>query len=201
MEKFWDEKSECISRDELHKLQSERLCDLVKRVYENVPFYKAKMDKIGLKPSDITSIDDLSKLPFTTKQDLRDTYPFGLFATPMEDVIRIHASSGTTGKQTVVGYTQNDIDLWADLMARCFAMTGGDKTSRVQISYGYGLFTGGLGAHYGSERIGASTIPTSSGNTQRQITIMRDFGTTILCCTPSYALFLAETIEEIGIDK
>ncbi len=201
MEKFWNAETECLSRDELHKLQSQRLCDLVERVYANVPFYRAKMDKIGLKSSDIKSIDDLNKLPFTTKQDLRDTYPFGLFATPMEDVVRIHASSGTTGKQTVVGYTQNDIDLWADLMARCFAMTGGDKTSRVQVSYGYGLFTGGLGAHYGSERIGASTIPTSSGNTQRQITIMQDFGTTILCCTPSYALFIAETIEEMGIDK
>ena len=201
MEKFWDVETECLSRDELHKVQSQRLCDLVKRVYENVPFYRAKMDKIGLKPSDIKSIDDLSKLPFTTKQDLRDTYPFGLFATPMEDVVRIHASSGTTGKQTVVGYTQNDIDLWANLIARCLTITGGDKTSRVQVSYGYGLFTGGLGAHYGAERIGAATIPTSSGNTQRQITIMQDFGTTILCCTPSYALFLAETIEEMGIDK
>jgi len=201
MNKYWDEKNERMSRDEIHKVQSERLVDLVKRVYENVPFYKAKMDKIGITPNDIKSIDDLSKLPFTTKQDLRDTYPFGLFAVPQEEVVRIHASSGTTGKQTVVGYTKNDLELWANLMARCFTMTGADKKSTIQVSYGYGLFTGGLGAHAGSELIGASTIPTSSGNTKRQITVMKDFGTTVLCCTPSYALFLAETIEEMGIDK
>lgn len=201
MKHSWNPKMETLSRDELHSLQSERLRALVERVYTNVPFYRAKMQQKGLLPSDIKTVDDLEKLPFTTKQDLRETYPFGLFATPMSEIVRIHASSGTTGKQTVVGYTQNDIAVWQEVMARCFTMAGGSRESMIQISYGYGLFTGGLGAHYGSERIGASTVPTSSGNTQRQIQIMRDFGTTILCCTPSYALYLAETIEEMGIDK
>jgi len=153
----------------------------------------------GVLPEDIKSAEDIEKLPFTTKQDLRETYPFGLFASPMDEIVRVHASSGTTGKQTVVGYTQSDISLWSELMARCFTMAGADKSSVIQVSYGYGLFTGGLGAHYGAERIGAVTVPTSSGNTQRQITIMQDFGTNVICCTPSYALFLAETMEEAGI--
>ncbi|OQB15755.1 MAG: Phenylacetate-coenzyme A ligase [Firmicutes bacterium ADurb.Bin193] len=199
MGSFWDRENECMTRDRLHDLQSKRLVALVKRVYTNVPYYRNKMHEKGLVPEDIKSVEDLEKLPFTTKQDLRETYPFGLFASPLDEIVRVHASSGTTGKQTVVGYTQNDISLWSELMARCFAMTGADKTSRIQVSYGYGLFTGGLGAHYGAERIGAVTIPTSSGNTQRQITIMQDFGTTVLCCTPSYALYLAETMEEMGI--
>ncbi len=199
MNNFWDQKNECLSRDELHDLQSKRLAALVKRVYTNVPYYRNKMHDKGVLPEDIKSVEDIEKLPFTTKQDLRETYPFGLFASPMDEIMRVHASSGTTGKQTVVGYTADDISLWSELMARCFTMTGADKSAVVQVSYGYGLFTGGLGAHYGAERIGAVTVPTSSGNTQRQITIMQDFGTTVLCCTPSYALFLAETMEEAGV--
>ena len=199
MGKYWDQKNECITRDQLHDIQSKRLVKLVKRVYTNVPYYREKMHEKGILPEDIKSVEDLEKLPFTTKQDLRETYPFGLFASPLDDIVRIHASSGTTGKQTVVGYTQNDIALWAELIARCLTMTGADKSSVVQVSYGYGLFTGGLGLHYGAERVGASTVPTSSGNTQRQITIMKDFGSTVLCCTPSYALYLAETIEEMGL--
>ncbi|MCK9478381.1 MAG: phenylacetate--CoA ligase [Firmicutes bacterium] len=188
-----------MSRDRIHDIQSKRLVSLVKRVYTNVPYYREKMHAKGILPEDITSIEDIDLLPFTTKQDLRETYPFGLFASPMNEIVRVHASSGTTGKQTVVGYTQKDITLWSELMARCFSMTGADKSSVIQVSYGYGLFTGGLGAHYGAERIGAATVPTSSGNTQRQINIMKDFGVTVLCCTPSYALYLAEVIEESGI--
>jgi len=196
---YWDQKNECMSRDRIHDIQSKRLVSLVKRVYTNVPYYREKMHAKGILPEDITSIEDIDLLPFTTKQDLRETYPFGLFASPMNEIVRVHASSGTTGKQTVVGYTQKDITLWSELMARCFSMTGADKSSVIQVSYGYGLFTGGLGAHYGAERIGAATVPTSSGNTQRQINIMKDFGVTVLCCTPSYALYLAEVIEESGI--
>lgn len=199
MADFWNQKSECMSRDELHHIQSERLSGLVRRIYTNVPYYRDKMHEKGLVPEDIKSVEDLEKLPFTTKQDLRETYPYGLFAAPLEDIVRVHASSGTTGKQVVVGYTQNDIALWAELMARCFTMAGATKNSKIQVSYGYGLFTGGLGAHYGAERIGAMAIPTSSGNTKRQITVMRDFGSNVLCCTPSYALYLAETMEEAGI--
>ncbi len=201
MKNSWDPNMETLSRDELHSLQSKRLSSLVHLVYKNVPYYREKMQVIGLLPEDIKTAEDIEKLPFTTKKDLRETYPFGLFATPMSEIVRIHASSGTTGKQTVVGYTARDISLWSELMARCLAMVGADRNSMVQVSYGYGLFTGGLGAHYGAERLGASVVPTSSGNTARQIQIMRDFGTTILCCTPSYALFLAETIEEMGIKK
>lgn len=185
----------------MNKIQSERLINTVKRVYHNVPFYKDKMQQLGLVPEDIKSIDDLSKLPFTNKQDLRDNYPYGLFATPLSEIVRIHASSGTTGKQTVVGYTRNDIATWSEVMARTLAAAGTTKESFIQIAYGYGLFTGGLGVHYGAERIGASVIPISGGNTERQIQIMKDFGTNILACTPSYALFLAETIEEMGITK
>lgn len=200
MDRFWNPKIEKMSRDELHALQSERLVQTVNRVYKNVPYYRAKMQAIGLLPEDIHSIDDLDKLPFTTKQDLRETYPFGLFAVPMEEVVRIHASSGTTGKQTVVGYTQHDLAIWSECVARCLTSTGADRNSMIQVAYGYGLFTGGLGAHGGSERIGASTVPASSGNTKRQITLMKDFGATHLCCTPSYAIFLGETIREMGLD-
>lgn len=200
MKKYWNEKAETMSRDEITALQSERLVALVERVYNNVEHYRAKMDAIGLKPEDIKSVDDLSKLPFTYKQDLRDTYPFGLFACPMEDIVRVHASSGTTGKQTVVGCTKNDIDMWSEIVARALSAADATNKSMIQVSYGYGLFTGGLGAHYGVEKIGASVIPTSSGNTKRQIQCMQDFGTTHLCCTPSYALFIAETIEEMGLD-
>lgn len=185
---------------QLRELQSVRLRECISRVYDNVAPYRAKMDEAGIAPADILSVDDLCKLPFTTKQDLRDSYPYGMFATPMSEVVRIHASSGTTGKQTVVGYTGNDIDTWSEVMARSFAGIGVTKDDIVHVAYGYGLFTGGLGAHYGAERLGASVIPVSVGNTKRQIQIMSDFGSTIICCTPSYALFLAETMREMGID-
>jgi phenylacetate-CoA ligase len=198
---IYNEKIECMSRDEMHNLQSKKLAETVNRVYKNVPFYKDKMDKAGIKPEDIKSIDDISKLPFTTKKDLRDNYPFGLFAAKQEDIVRIHASSGTTGKPTVVGYTKKDIENWAEVCARTIALAGGHKGSTVQVAYGYGLFTGGLGMHYGGEKLGASVVPMSSGNTKKQLMLMEDFGTTILCCTPSYALYLAEAIEEMGIDR
>ena len=183
----------------LEKLQLERLQKQVKNVYENVPMYRERMDKKGVKPEDIKELKDLAKLPFTTKQDLRDYYPFDLFAADKKDIVRIHASSGTTGRQIVAGYTRNDLDMWADCMARQIAAAGGDENSVVQVSYGYGLFTGGLGAHGGSERIGAMTIPTSSGNTERQIRLMIELGATHLCCTPSYAMYLGETINEMGV--
>ncbi len=201
MNSCWNPSVELMSRDELHSIQTERLKKTVERVYQNVPYYREKMQDKGLLPGDIKALEDLDKLPFTTKQDLRETYPFGLFAAPMEEIVRIHASSGTTGKQTVVGYTKRDIDIWAECMARCLTMTGATKNSKVQVAYGYGLFTGGLGAHYGAECIGATVIPASTGNTPRQIKMMADFGTTILCCTPSYALFMAEAMEEAGIKK
>ena len=200
MENCWNPAVECAPREELEALQSERLRNTVRRVYSHVPHYRAKMDAAGLLPDDIVSVRDLSRLPFTLKQDLRDTYPYGLFAAPLSEVVRIHASSGTTGKQTVVGYTQADIGLWSEVVARALAAAGCGKSDFVHISYGYGLFTGGLGAHYGAEKVGASVIPVSVGNTSRQIQIMRDFGSTILMCTPSYALYLAETLREMGVD-
>jgi phenylacetate-CoA ligase len=198
---IWNETFECMERDELRKCQSRRLCDLVDRVYHNVPYYRKKMQDINLTPEDIRSIDDLPKLPFTTKQDLRDNYPFGLFAVPMSEIIRIHASSGTTGKATVVGYTRKDLTTWSEVVARTLACAGVERNDIVQIAYGYGLFTGGLGIHYGTERMGAVVIPVSGGNTKRQIQIMEDFGSTVLACTPSYSLFLAEAIEEAKIDR
>jgi phenylacetate-CoA ligase len=190
-----------MPRDELKKMQGERLRRTVERIYSNVPYYREKMQRIGLLPGDIKTSADINKLPFTYKDDLRENYPFGMFAAPMEEIVRIHASTGTTGKQTVVGYTSKDIETWSECMARCLVMAGQDKFSRVQVAYGYGLFTGGLGVHYGTERLGATVIPTSSGNTERQITILKDFGTTALCCTPSYATFLAETLYEMGLSK
>ena len=196
---IFNEAIECMSREEIKKLQLEKLKWQVKRIYENVPMYKERMDKAGVKPEDIKELSDLAKLPFTTKQDLRDYYPYDLLAVPKKDIVRIHASSGTTGKQIVAGYTRNDLDIWADAMARQIAATGGDENSIVQVSYGYGLFTGGLGAHGGAEKIGATVIPTSSGNTERQIRFMCDLGTTHLCCTPSYAMYLAEAIKEMGV--
>lgn len=199
--KFWDEKIETAPRSELEALQSYRLSVTVRHVYENVPFYHDLFDKHGVKPEDIKSVNDLSKLPFTVKQDLRDTYPYGMFAAPMENVVRIHASSGTTGKQTVVGYTENDIDVWAEITARALIAVGAKQRDFVHISYGYGLFTGGMGLHYGAEKMKATAIPASVGNTKRQIQIMKDFGSSILCCTPSYALLLAETIHEMGISN
>ena len=197
---IYNQEYECMPREEIEKLQGERLAEKVKYVYERVPYYKHKMDEIGVKPEDIKSLNDIGKLPFTVKQDLRDNYPFDTFAVPMDDIIRIHASSGTTGKATVVGYTENDIELWAELMARSFAATGATSSDIVQNGYGYGLFTGGLGAHYGAEKLGAAVIPVSGGNTKRQLTIMQDFGSTVLTCTPSYALYLAEAMKESGID-
>ncbi|QNU65395.1 phenylacetate--CoA ligase [Ruminiclostridium herbifermentans] len=198
---FWNEKYECMSRDEMRKVQSERLIKTVNRVYNNVPTYRKKMDEKGILPGDIKSVDDLKHLPFTYKQDLRDTYPFGLFAVPMSEIVRIHASSGTTGKKTVVGYTKEDLEVWSEVIARTFTGAGLTKESFLQVSYGYGLFTGGLGAHYGGEKVGATVIPTSSGNTKLQLSLMQDFGTTHIACTPSYALYLAEEMEELGIKR
>ncbi|NSW90455.1 MAG: phenylacetate--CoA ligase [Firmicutes bacterium] len=198
---YWNRIYECMPREELTRIQSERLIQTVKRVYHNVPHYREKMQKAGIEPGDIQSLDDLKKLPFTYKQDLRDTYPYGMFAVPLTEIVRIHASSGTTGKPTVVGYTRRDIDTWAEVTARTLVCAGANKDSVVQIAYGYGLFTGGLGIHYGAERIGASVIPISGGNTKRQIQIMKDFGSTILACTPSYALYMAEEMEAMGIKK
>ena len=192
---YYNEKIETMDRESLRKLQGERLVNIVKHTYENVEFYRKRMDEAGVKPSDIRSIDDISKLPFMQKQDLRDYYPFGTFAAPMKDIVRFHASSGTTGKPIVAGYTQKDLDNWAEGVARCLTAYGATKEDIIQVSYGYGLFTGGLGAHDGATRIGAAVLPTSSGNTSKQIMLMKDLGSTILCCTPSYALFLAESIE------
>ncbi len=196
---IYQPEKECMDRDEIKKIQSEKLVWQVKRMYENVELFRQRMDAKGLKPEDIKGVEDLSKLPFSYKQDLRDYYPYGLFAVPLKDVVRIHASSGTTGKQIVVGYTRNDLKIWDECMARQLVAAGGSDESIVQVSYGYGLFTGGLGAHGGAEHIGATVVPTSSGNTQRQIQTMIDFKSTILCCTPSYALYLGETVEEMGV--
>lgn len=196
---MWNEKIERLSREEIRKLQSERLVAQVKRMYEKVDLFRQRMDEKGLKPSDIKGVDDLSKLPFSYKSDLRDFYPYGLFAEPMSNIVRVHASSGTTGKQIVVGYTKNDLEMWSECVARMLTEIGADKNSFVQVSYGYGLFTGGLGAHDGASKIGATVIPISTGNTKRQIQTMIDFGTTVLCCTPSYALYLGEEIEAMGV--
>lgn len=198
---IWNETIECMNREELRQLQGLRLKETVERVYNNVPFYRAKMDEMGVTPADINTIDDIVKLPFTTKTDLRDNYPFGLNAVPMSEIVRIHASSGTTGNPTVVGYTRQDLLAWTECLSRAFTAYGADCSDIFQISYGYGLFTGGLGAHYGAENIGASVIPMSSGNTEKQIKIMHDFGATVLCCTPSYALFIADYINDSGIDR
>ena len=196
---YFQKETECMPREEIKRIQSERLVWQVKRMYDRVELFRKRMDEKGLKPEDIKSIDDLSKLPFSYKQDLRDYYPYGLFAEPLKNIVRTHASSGTTGKQIVVGYTRHDLEMWADCMARQLAAAGTTDEDVVQVSYGYGLFTGGLGAHAGAERIGATVVPTSSGNTARQIRTMVDFGTTVLCCTPSYAMYLAEAIEEAGL--
>jgi len=197
---FFEEEFETLPREALEALQLKRLVATAERVYSTVPFYKKTFDQAGIKPSDLKSLKDLRRLPFTNKIDLRDNYPFGLFAVPMEQVVRIHASSGTTGKSTVVGYTRRDINTWAELMARSLAAAGAHKNDIIHNAYGYGLFTGGLGVHYGAEKLGASVIPISGGNSKRQIVIMQDFGSTVLTCTPSYALFLAETADEMGVD-
>lgn len=201
MERFWNIAAETMGREQMIEMQLNKLKATVENLYANVPHYRQKMMDKGMVPGDVKSLDDLHDLPFTVKQDLRDTYPFGMFAAHMNEVVRIHASSGTTGKQTVVGYTRGDLDIWADCMARCLVMADADRTSRVQVAYGYGLFTGGLGVHYGAEKLGAITVPASSGNTQRQITMMLDFGITHLCCTPSYALYIAESLHEMGYGK
>ncbi len=193
---IWNESKECMSRDELSALQSARLVKLVDYVYHNVEFYRKKMQALGLEPGDIKNIEDISKLPFTTKDDLRDNYPFGLFAVPHSQIVRVHASSGTTGKATVVGYTRRDIDIWAECVARCLAMAGVTKNDIIQVAYGYGLFTGGLGAHYGAEKLGAMVVPMSTGNSKKLTTMMIDFGATAIACTPSYLLYLAEVLEQ-----
>jgi len=198
---IWNPSIESLSRDELCFRQGHELRSVVERVYHNVAFYRDKMQRLGLTPDDIRSIEDLKKLPFTTKEDLRETYPFGLFAVPMDQIVRLHASSGTTGRATVVGYTRRDIQIWSEVVARCLAGAHATSKDMIQVAYGYGLFTGGLGLHYGAEKIGASVIPISGGNTRRQIQLMRDFGTTVLACTPSYALYLAETLQEMGIAR
>ena len=199
---IWNETKECMSRDDILNLQSARLKKTVSRVYHNVEFYRKKMQQLGLEPSDIKGIEDLDKLPFTTKEDLRDNYPFGLFAVPQSEIVRIHASSGTTGKATVVGYTRRDIEIWQECVTRVLAMAGVGTNVMIQVAYGYGLFTGGLGLHYGAENLGATVIPMSTGNTQRLITMMEDFEATAIACTPSYLLHIAEVLEEVGkIDK
>jgi phenylacetate-CoA ligase len=190
-----------MDRNGIKHVQSERLRETVERVYFNVPYYRNKMQEAGIGPESIQTIEDIVKLPFTTKSDLRDNYPFGLFAVPMSEIVRVHASSGTTGKPTVVGYTRNDISTWSEVMARTLTSAGANRNDFIQVAYGYGLFTGGLGLHYGGEKIGASVIPISGGNTVRQIQLMHDFGSTVLACTPSYALFLAEAIQESGINR
>lgn len=197
---YYQPEIETMSREDLQALQLERLQALVKRVYEKIPFYKESFDKAGVNPADIKSLSDLTKLPFTVKQDMRDAYPFGLFAVPRKDVVRVHCSSGTTGTATVVGYTQNDLDNWGDCFARALYGAGCGPDSALQIAYGYGLFTGGLGAHYGGERAGCTVLPMSTGNTKRQVRLMKDFDVDCLCCTPSYALNIAEVAEEEGYD-
>lgn len=198
---IWNPHYECMDPEKLRVIQGQRLRETVERVYFNVPYYRNRMQEAGIGPENINSIDDLSKLPFTTKTDLRDNYPFGLFAVPMSEIVRIHASSGTTGKPTVVGYTRNDLAKWSEVMARTLTAAGANKNDVIHVAYGYGLFTGGLGLHYGGEKIGASVIPISGGNTARQIQLMHDFGSSVLACTPSYALYLAEAISESGIDR
>jgi phenylacetate-CoA ligase len=197
---IFDREHECMDRKDLEKLQSERLVSLAKRVYDRVPFYRSLFDEAGVAPEKVRGVADLPSLPFTRKYHLRDNYPFGLFATPLRDVVRIHASSGTTGKPTTVGYTKNDIGVWANVTARTIAGAGGTEDDVVQVAYGYGLFTGGLGMHYGAELLGASVIPISGSNTQRQLMLMEDFGTTIICCTPSFMLYLYDVALQLGVD-
>lgn len=197
---YWNEPIETMSRDHMHALQSERLKDTVSRVYQNVEFYRTKMQELGIEPGDIKSIEDIIKLPFTTKKDLREHYPFGLCSVPKSEFVRLHASSGTTGKPTSVPLSRKDLDIFSECVARAICCTGGTKEDVIQIAYGYGLFTGGLGMHDGATKLGAAVIPISGGNTKNQLTLMQDFETTILACTPSYALFLGESLAEAGID-
>ena len=194
----WDA-VETISREEMAALQLERLRHCVARVAASVPLYRERLGNAGA-AADVRSVEDMAGLPFTVKQDLRDNYPYGLFAVPMDEVVRLHASSGTTGKMTVVGYTANDIAMWADLAARALSIAGVDRSDVIHVAYGYGLFTGGLGLHYGGERLGATVVPVSAGNTRRQVELAQDFGATVLCCTPSYSLLIAEQAAESGVD-
>ena len=198
--KLWNEKIETMSHEQMREIQLEKLKETVTRTYNAVPFYKKKFDEIGLRPEDIQTLEDLAKVPFTNKSDLRDNYPYGLFGVPMSEIVRIHASSGTTGKPTVVGYTRKDLDTWSECIARFIVMAGGGKDDITQISFGYGLFTGAFGLHYGMEKVGASVIPMSTGNTEKQLMIMQDFKPTILISTPSYALYMSEVAAEKGID-
>jgi phenylacetate--coA ligase len=198
---YFNEKMERLDREDLKKIQLERLKKTVERCYHNVPFYKERLDSVGMTPEKFTSLDDLKEIPFTTKADIRDHYPYGLFAAPMKEIVRLHASSGTTGKPTVVGYTRNDLNMWAEAMARLLVAAGLTDEDIVQVSFGYGLFTGAFGLHYGIENVGATVVPTSSGNTEKQIMLMKDFGTTALVGTPSYAIHMAEVAEQMGIKK
>jgi phenylacetate-CoA ligase len=198
---IWNKEAECMSQEQKEKLQLDRLQAVVKQAYNNVPYYKKKFDELNIKPEDIKTLKDIEKLPFTSKSDLREAYPFEMFAVPDEDIVEIHTSSGTTGKPTVSGYTLKDLEIWGEVMARALAMADAEKKDFIQNAYGYGLFTGGMGVHYGAQKIGATVVPISAGNTMRQIELMQDFGTTILTCTPSYALYLAEVAENEGIDK
>ncbi|MEN6329815.1 MAG: phenylacetate--CoA ligase [Methanobacteriaceae archaeon] len=198
---IWNEEAECMELDEKKKLQLEKLQQVVKHAYHNVPYYQKRFDEAGIGPEDIQTLPDLEKIPFTTKADLRDAYPFGMFAVSSDDIVEVHTSSGTTGKPTVSGYTREDITIWSEVMARALTMAGAGKKDVIQNCYGYGLFTGGLGVHYGTQHLGATVIPISAGNTQRQIEILKDFQSTILTCTPSYALYLAEVLEKEGITR
>jgi phenylacetate-CoA ligase len=196
---YWSKEIETMSRDSLTVLQNQRLQNAVKRAWDNCKPYRAKMEASGVEPGDVNTVEDTYKLPLTLKDDLRDAYPFGMFTVPLHDVVRIHASTGTTGKQTVVGYTKGDLAIWSECMARCLTMTGATKEDIVHVAYGYGMFTGGLGGHYGGEAIGAATIPASSGNTQRQLQMFTDYGSTVLLCTPSYAMHLGDAVAQVGI--
>ncbi len=198
---IWNEFIETADRDKLKEIQNERLVKMIERMYYNVPFYRKKLTEMGIEPKDIKSIDQLKDLPFTVKEDLRENYPFGLFTVPQNQIVRLHASSGTTGKPTVVGYTKNDLQLWSEVVARSLTMAGVTKEDIIQIAYGYGLFTGGLGVHYGAEKVGASVIPISGGNTKKQLQLMVDFGSTVIACTPSYAAHLGESLAAAGIDR
>ena len=198
---IWNENKECMPREQMRELQGKRLHKLVAYVYHNVPFYRKKMQELDLLPDDIQTIDDIVKLPFTTKQDLRDNYPYGLMAAPPSEVVRVHASSGTTGNPTIVGYTRRDLAIWAEAMTRSLTAFGVTRDDTFSVSYGYGLFTGGLGAHYGVENLGATVIPASTGNTEKHLRLIRDLHITGMACTPSYALYMAEKMEEMGIKK
>ncbi|MCR5251967.1 MAG: phenylacetate--CoA ligase [Lachnospiraceae bacterium] len=199
MERYFQEDIECASPERIREIQNEKLVEQVKHVWENVPYYRKKMEEKGVTPDDIKSVDDLHKLPFLSKYDLRDAYPYGLLGTPLKDCVRIHSTSGTTGKRVVAFYTQGDLDLWSECCARAITAAGGSDEDVIQVSYGYGLFTGGLGLHDGAHKVGALTVPASSGNTERQIMFIRDLEATIICCTPSYAAYLAESMKEMGL--